>query len=847
MRHGVRTAGRCLVLGVWALALCASAQPARGFDLVVVLDESGSMKKTDPGNSRCAATEMFVRLCDERQRVALMGFSSSARLLSDLEPMGAGPARESLIAALRGVRSSDSWTNIETGLRQALDELIRSGSPGKPRAILLMTDGAGDLSPGAAAVRASLARVRGPLVAECIQEGVRIYCVAFSKGADRQLLEYLAQATHGLCVAGTREDDLQRLFLRLFEEVAHPQTLPLDQGKVLIDASVTEATFLVTHSPTQTVRLTDPDGRVAAQKDPPTSTAWFSTPRYDLVTVAGPQAGTWSVDPAGQDADSRVIVLTDLKLETRDFPATVHSGQAVGLLALLTASGQVLENAEVTSRVVMQGTLRGEPATNARLADDGAFPDPAAGDGLFGACMTAPRQAGSYDLEIVARAPTLERRLLLSLDVTDAWFDVEIERDVLAPGEVLPLKVRVTNLDIVRKDLRIAFVASVRKPDGTHTEVPVDPVTQYLFTAGFDDTAGEGDYRISVTGTQHDAKGQPVEMTLGPRDFRVMAPIALALPSVVATPEAPVTPEPTPEISPAPTPEVAAGVAPPPARPPSNPLLYAGLGLLAVVVAAGGWFAARFLKRPRPTAELEPAMQQLHERAVEIREEGFDRPEPATPAPAVSVPASAATQTDTVAVAAPTDLHREPLRPRAHQPSSPNPEIIQPVAPSPHTVEDDGVLVAVEGPSEPEDENESGDALSGAEADLLAEIMNEPTGSGGKPASELSAAAVPRAPGAPPEAALPDSLPNEADLLADILGQPESGGAAQSVPPAGEERASVELSESEHVLLAEIMGDAADGRPSAKKADKPADPAPKGPKTDDQAIDDIMKGIARSK
>jgi hypothetical protein len=142
---------------------------------------------------------------------------------------------------------------------------------------------------------------------------------------------------------------LQRLFLRLFEEVAHPQTLPLDKGKVLIDASVTEATFLVTHLPAQNVRLTDPDGRVATQKDPPTSSTWFSTPRYDL--------------------------------------------------------------------------------------------------------------------EIVARAPTLERRLLLRLDVADAWFDVEIDREVLAPGEVLPLKVRVTNLDIARKDPRIAFVASVRKPN----------------------------------------------------------------------------------------------------------------------------------------------------------------------------------------------------------------------------------------------------------------------------------------------------------------------------------------------------------------------------------------------
>jgi Ca-activated chloride channel family protein len=55
------------------------AQPVdAGFDIILLIDSSGSMKQTDPRNYRKEAPKLFISLLDKDDRVGIMSFGDAA-------------------------------------------------------------------------------------------------------------------------------------------------------------------------------------------------------------------------------------------------------------------------------------------------------------------------------------------------------------------------------------------------------------------------------------------------------------------------------------------------------------------------------------------------------------------------------------------------------------------------------------------------------------------------------------------------------------------------------------------------------------------------------------------------
>jgi Mg-chelatase subunit ChlD len=53
----------------------------RGSDVVLLIDSSGSMKRTDPFNFRKNAAKLFISLLGTDDRVAVMSFGDAATML----------------------------------------------------------------------------------------------------------------------------------------------------------------------------------------------------------------------------------------------------------------------------------------------------------------------------------------------------------------------------------------------------------------------------------------------------------------------------------------------------------------------------------------------------------------------------------------------------------------------------------------------------------------------------------------------------------------------------------------------------------------------------------------------
>ena len=191
MSHG---SGGMLRRGMVAAALLLAALPALAArDVVLVLDNSGSMRANDPARLAAPAVMEFIRGQPSNTRVAIVLFTADATLALPLMPAEVAADGEAE-NALRKFNYRGAWTQIAAGVERGLYELRNDGRPEATRAIVLMTDGVIDT--GDALHDRELDKwLREDLAGQARRDGVKIFGVAFTERADFQLLQSLAATT----------------------------------------------------------------------------------------------------------------------------------------------------------------------------------------------------------------------------------------------------------------------------------------------------------------------------------------------------------------------------------------------------------------------------------------------------------------------------------------------------------------------------------------------------------------------------------------------------------------------------------------------------------------------------
>ncbi|MCA1799426.1 MAG: VWA domain-containing protein [Xanthomonadaceae bacterium] len=173
-----------------AFALDANARP---LDLVIVLDNSGSMRANDPQALARTAVERLVRNSDADTRISIITFDSAVRLELPLTPAGQlSPA--ALGVALSGLDYRGQWTDIPAAVERALYHLQDGARPGAALAVLLLTDGIVDTG-DAARDRDREGWMLDALVGDAQDRGIRIFGIAFSDAADFRVIQALARGT----------------------------------------------------------------------------------------------------------------------------------------------------------------------------------------------------------------------------------------------------------------------------------------------------------------------------------------------------------------------------------------------------------------------------------------------------------------------------------------------------------------------------------------------------------------------------------------------------------------------------------------------------------------------------
>lgn len=206
---GIFLLGAMLLLPAQVLAQAESE--AR--DVVLVLDNSGSMRSNDPARLSVSAVTDFIRAQDSDTRVGIVIFDSNPRLVQPLTAVSFDN-RDQLLSRLDALDFSGQWTDTASAIERALYELRLNGRSNADQAIILMTDGIIDTG-NASRDSEKAAWLRQDLAADASDEGVRIFAIAFTENADFQLMQSVAQATDAEYFRAIRAEDISPVLRRI--------------------------------------------------------------------------------------------------------------------------------------------------------------------------------------------------------------------------------------------------------------------------------------------------------------------------------------------------------------------------------------------------------------------------------------------------------------------------------------------------------------------------------------------------------------------------------------------------------------------------------------------------------
>ena len=595
-------AGRIFILSLLLFAGGGSslATTPDNSDVRVLIDISGSMRQNDPDNLRRPALRMLAGLLQPGTRAGVWTF---ARWVNNLVPVAEvdDDWKRRTRSLSKQISSPGQFTNIEEVLDKASADW--KGEPvTHARHLVLLTDGMVDVSRQPAENERSRTRILDTLLPRLQAAAVQVHTIALSERADHDLMQRLSAETGGWYQQVARADELQRVFLRMFEKVGTPDTVPLEDNRFIVDGSVNEATVLLFSKPgSPPAVLLSPSGETYTDSDLPAGIAWSRDQGYDMITIASPQKGEWTLQ-ADIDPDNRVLIVTDLKLQTSEIPTHIAAGEKASVEASLSNRGELVTRQAFLRLIDVRAESIGTDGVQPQpLNDRGEAGDEKAVDGRYGMQFFEPDAQQELELLIAVDSPTFMREKRFRMVVHRP---VQAAIDSGPDGLVLNAAVQTA---VMQPGATVT--AWQEGPGGQRIPVPLMPSANAQWTAPMTDPGLPGFVRVSGTSRL----GNLIEWTTGP----LMPPGVAAPPPEI---EAPPTVEEKPVLT-APIEEVAEQepieLTPQPAEEGSwlMPAIVFGAINLILLVGVAVWF---LLRRRRGNGSDELELDQLIEMQVAV-------------------------------------------------------------------------------------------------------------------------------------------------------------------------------------------------------------------------------------
>lgn len=489
-------------------------------DIRVLIDISGSMKRTDPQNLRSPALRLFVSLLPEGTNTGVWTFG---RWVNMLVPYGKVDKswKKSAISAAGKINSAGLYTNIEDALRRATWDW-NTPATGTRRSIILLTDGYVDIAKDDDKNKVSRGKILQDILPRLQKAGVAIHAIALSPDSDKRLLKQLTSATDGQFQTVETSDDLDRIFLHIFENVTQADSLPISNNRVKVDKSIHELTFLVFRKNEQdATTLSTPSGKTFNKSELPNNVQWYAEMRYDLVTVSKPEAGTWTIN-ADIDPDNRVMVVTDLKLLSTKIPNSLSLGGKLTVEAHLEQQGKLISRREFlhfVSAYINQTTFNNDKNSKPykiKLNDQGQGSDKTAHDGIFSAVLDKTLTAGEHEIELMLNGTTFKRYIRHQINIYSSPVSATADND--GAGHIRVSVIPYQNL-IDSNAMRVLLTHTLPNGDIHEYKVPRKSTSEWYLEIDHNNLLGQHIIDFHIIGNTND--GESIDKILNSQTINI--------------------------------------------------------------------------------------------------------------------------------------------------------------------------------------------------------------------------------------------------------------------------------------------------------------------------------------
>ncbi|MFT5519827.1 MAG: hypothetical protein ACI9IA_000411 [Enterobacterales bacterium] len=561
-----------IILGVqFSISAAKSTKPRS--DVRVLVDISGSMKLNDPDNLRIPAVQLMSNLLPPDSQAGIWTFGRYVNMLVPLGPVD-NNWKKSAVESAKKINSSGLFTNIGGAMEHASFGW-KAPDPDIKRSLILLTDGVVDVSKDTAVNAAARRKVLKELLPQYKEAGITIHTIALSGDADEKLLSSMASETDGWYQTVANASELQKVFLKIFEQVTERDSIPLKDNKFSIDEQIEEFTLLVfKNKDSKPTTLEQPDGESYDAGVDSKRITWFESPDYDLITINAPMTGEWRLF-ADVDPDNRVLVVSNLKIKNSPLPNSLLANEKITFDMRLLQEGELLNEADFLKLLSMEVELTSADGQSEvfKLLDDGQGVDEKADDGIYSIELTAPSISGVTQVSSSVESPTFHRMRQQAINIFNSPVTIEA---VVSKDRDVAHKIYFVPVTGVAKADSLSIDVDVQMPNKQKLELTakLDQGYTQAIEVQVEEVGGVYWLQTKISGT-----------TPAGREFQVTPPAYQFLAESLLPEE----PEPVIEEE---------SLEEPLEEGESNTLLWLGIGLgINILLIVLGWLVSRFLKK----------------------------------------------------------------------------------------------------------------------------------------------------------------------------------------------------------------------------------------------------------
>jgi|GEM_PF-2578542 len=283
-----------------------------GFNLAIVSDISGSMRKADPRGFNREGAQLAVALASVEDNLALVAFNDEVEKIVPLNSMASLPAQKTFSQAIETL-SNSGGTNFIAALQESTRQLAYLKTTGQT-AVIFLSDGKHEPTS------------EHPRVREISQQGGdderRIFTIALGSDTDESLLQEMANLSGGNSYKARQASGLVDAYLKILGDFYNLFTYDADYREITVGQSAKRLIYLLIKNeghPNASL-----DGSIAKDGAPasPSSNVYRRPPSasatFDVMQFDSDLSGTWTcnLDPS----QGEVVLLSEVPITFRILP-----------------------------------------------------------------------------------------------------------------------------------------------------------------------------------------------------------------------------------------------------------------------------------------------------------------------------------------------------------------------------------------------------------------------------------------------------------------------------------------------------------------------------------------------